>query len=134
MYYDGWRDAFEVNTIAPFRIIVALREALLRADRPRVLFISSQMASLARRSTGSFAYRSTKAAANKVAQVLALEFEQDGIIVCPAHPGWVRTDMGGAFAEISVEESASGLLALTERLGPDMSGRFWTWNGEEHAW
>ena len=134
MYYDGWRDAFEVNTIAPFRITVALRDALLRSSRPRVMFISSQMASLSRRSTGSFAYRSTKAAANKVAQVLALEFEQDGIVVCPVHPGWVRTEMGGPIADISAEESASGLLELAERLSPEMSGRFWTWQGEEHPW
>ena len=57
-----------------------------------------------------------KAAVNKVMQALAQEFHGDGIVVCPVHPGWVRTDMGGTHAEISAEESASGLFDLVESL------------------
>ena len=67
-------------------------------------------------------------------QVLALELEADGIIVCPIHPGWVRTDMGGPSADISVQESASGILELAESLTMESSGRFWNWNGAEHPW
>ena len=67
------------------------------------------MGALSRTSKGAFAYRSSKAAVNKVMQVLALELEPDGIVVCPIHPGWVRTDMGGPSADISVQESASGI-------------------------
>lgn len=134
MDYGAWLDAFEVNAIAPFRLATALRVNLMRAPRPRVVTLSSQMASLNRKSRGSFAYRSSKAAVNKVMQVLALEFSEDGIIVCPVHPGWVRTDMGGSNAEISVEESASGLVDLIDSLTPAQSGRFWTWEGNEHPW
>ena len=48
-----------------------------------------------------YAYRSSKAAVNKVIQVLALELKEQGITVCPVHPGWVQTDMGGATADIT---------------------------------
>lgn len=134
MDYDAWRQTLEVNTLAPFRLATALRPNLSKADRPRIATISSQMGSLSRKSRGAFAYRSSKAAVNKTMQVLAAEFEQDGIIVCPIHPGWVRTDMGGPAAEISVQESADGLFNLISGLRMEQSGRFWTWNGAEHAW
>ena len=134
MDYDAWIDAFNVNTLAPFRVISALLPNLRRSSNPRVVTLSSQMGSLARKSTGSHAYRSSKAAVNKVMQVLALELESDGIVVCPVHPGWVRTDMGGDSADISAEESAAGIVKLIAGLGMEHSGRFWTWQGEEHPW
>ena len=134
MDYDGWREAFEVNTLGPFRVSTALIGHLSRSSNPRILTLSSQMASLSRQSTGSYAYRSSKAAVNKVMQVLALELKPMGIIVCPVHPGWVRTEMGSSEADLSVEESAAGLLNLIDRLALDHSGRFWTWEGAEHPW
>jgi NAD(P)-dependent dehydrogenase (short-subunit alcohol dehydrogenase family) len=134
MDYAAWRDAFEVNPIAPFRLSVALLANLRGSARPRVVALSSQMASLQRRSSGAYAYRSSKAALNKVMQVLAVELEGEGIVVCPVHPGWVRTDMGGRGAELAAPESAQGLHALIESLRPEHSGRFWTWDGREHPW
>jgi NAD(P)-dependent dehydrogenase (short-subunit alcohol dehydrogenase family) len=134
MDYDAWREALEVNTIAPFRVTTALLANLERAQVAKVITLTSQMGSLARKSVGSFAYRSSKAAANKVMQVMAQELQGRGIVVCPVHPGWVRTDMGGAGAAISAEESAAGLFRLIGRLTMDDTGRFWTWDGQEHAW
>ena len=130
----AWREAFDVNTLGPFRVVTALRELLGRGTNPRALVISSQMGALSRKSRGAYAYRSTKAAANKVAQLLAFDLEEAGVIVCPVHPGWVRTEMGGPSADISVEQSAAGLIALAESLTAESSGRFWTWEGVEHAW
>lgn len=134
MDYAAWLEAFNVNTLAPFRLIVALRDNLKNAMRPRAVTISSQMGSLNRKSKGSHAYRSSKAAVNKVMQVLSMELESDGIIVCPVHPGWVRTDMGGSAADISVEESGEGLFRLIDSMTMEHTGRFWTWEGKEHPW
>ncbi len=132
--YDDWLVAFQVNTLAPFRITVSMRNNLNKSAYPRVITLSSQMGSLNRKSKGFFAYRSSKAAVNKAMQVLALELKEDGIIVCPVHPGWVRTDMGGTNADISAEESAAGLLKLISSLKMEHTGRFWTWEGKEHPW
>ena len=134
MDYAAWIEAFEVNTLAPFRLITTFQENLLRSKRPRAITLSSQMGSLSRKSKGSYAYRSSKAAVNKVMQVLSMELEAGGIIVCPVHPGWVRTDMGGTSAYISAEESGAGIFKLVEGLTMEQSGRFWTWDGEEHPW
>ena len=134
MDYAAWARAFEVHTIAPFRLVTTFKNNLKQAKNPRVITISSQMGSLNRKSMGSYAYRSSKAAVNKVMQVLSMEFESDGIVVCPVHPGWVRTDMGGDQADLSVEESSAGLFKLINSMTMQQSGRFWTWDGEEHPW
>lgn len=134
MDYDAWLDAFEVNTLAPFRLAMALKPNLARSSRPRIVTISSRMGALRSKSTGSFAYRSSKAAVNKVMQVLAVELEPEGIVVCSAHPGWVRTDMGGEAADISALESAAGLADFVANLTMDQSGKFWTWEGQELDW
>ena len=116
MDYAAWAEAFAVNTMAPLRLAQALKRNLLQAARPRVVTLSSQMGALSRHSPGAIAYRSTKAAVNKAMQTLALDWRAEGIVVCPVHPGWVRTDMGGRSAPTSVEDSARGLRAVIEQL------------------
>ena len=134
MDYDSWAQAFLVNTISPFRVSISLLGNLRLSSNPKLVTITSQMGMLSRRSTGSYAYRSSKAAANKVFQVMAAELEVDGIIVCPVHPGWVRTDMGGPAASIGVEESAAGLVKVIAGLTIEESGRFFQYDGEELPW
>lgn len=134
MDYAAWAEAFAVNTMAPLRLAQALKRNLLQAARPRVVTLSSQMGALSRHSPGAIAYRSTKAAVNKAMQTLALDWRADGIVVCPVHPGWVRTDMGGPNADLDVTDCARGLAALIAGLDLSRSGHFLTWKGEEHPW
>ena len=134
MDYAAWAHTLQVNTIAPFRVTTALLPNLRRSKRPRVITLSSQMGSLQRQSSGFYAYRSSKAAVNKVMQALAIDLQESGIVICPVHPGWVRTDMGGAQASLTVQESAAGLIRLVEGLTLTDSGRFLQWDGTEHPW
>jgi NAD(P)-dependent dehydrogenase (short-subunit alcohol dehydrogenase family) len=134
MDYQAWRETFEVNTMGPLRMVQLFLPNLRLSDRPRVLTISSQMGALSRKRGGSYAYRSSKAAVNKVMQGLAIDLAEDGIIVSLVHPGWVQTDMGGAQADITPQESAVGIFRIAENLAQSDSGRFLKWNGEEHPW
>jgi NAD(P)-dependent dehydrogenase (short-subunit alcohol dehydrogenase family) len=135
MDYSRWALTFAVNTISPFRITVALLDSVRRSRKPRIITLSSQLGSMLRpTSTGNYAYRSSKAAVNKVMQGLAVDLRFQNIIVCPVHPGWVQTDMGGSKADLTVQESASGLIRLIDRLELSDSGHFLKWNGEEHPW
>ncbi|EOD78894.1 Short chain dehydrogenase [Grimontia indica] len=134
MDVEGWKQTFEINTIGPLMVTSSLLSNLKKSPSPKVLTISSQMGALNRESTGMLAYRSSKAAVNKVMQVLALELKAESIIVCPVHPGWVKTDMGGDEADITAQESAEGIVKLTQSLTMKDSGKFFTWEGYEHAW
>lgn len=134
MDYDAWAQAFAINTIAPFRLTVGLLANLKQSPRPRVISVSSMMGSLAGESSGHYAYRSSKAALNKVMKTLAKDLEPDGVLVCPIHPGWVKTDMGGANAAITVAQSAEGIFKLIDTLTAEKSGHFLTWEGEELPW
>jgi NAD(P)-dependent dehydrogenase (short-subunit alcohol dehydrogenase family) len=135
MDYAAWSRTFEINTLAPFRLTTRLLRNLKQAARPRVITVSSQMGAFGlEMGAGMYAYRSSKSAVSKVMQVLALELKPDNIIVCPVHPGWVQTDMGGPNAQITVEQSTAGLFKLVTGLTMAESGRFWTWDGREHVW
>ena len=129
-----WLNTFAVNTISPLLISRALIGNLERSANPRIIALSSMMGALSRESAGMYAYRSSKAALNKVMQVLALELKAQGIIVCPIHPGWVQTNMGGPNAEISARESAAGIVEFVRNLTMAQSGRFFTWEGKPLAW
>ncbi|UMM04326.1 SDR family oxidoreductase [Vibrio campbellii] len=131
---QDWLNTFAVNSIAPLMVSRALLSLLEASKNPRIITVSSQMGALNRESYGMYAYRSSKAAVNKVMQVLALELKTKGIVVCPVHPGWVKTDMGGRDADITVEESASGIVNLARKLTLEQSGKFLTWQGSEHVW
>lgn len=134
MECDAWAQAFAVNTIAPFRLTVGLLANLKKSSRPRVISVSSQMGSLAGDGAGYYAYRSSKAALNKVMRGLAADLAPDGVLVCPIHPGWVKTDMGGANAAISIAQSAEGIYKLIDTLTAAKSGHFLTWEGKELPW
>jgi len=97
---------------------------------PRIAVISSQMGSSERAGTTAPIYRATKAAATNLVRSIALELADDGIAVGAYHPGWVQTDMGGAEAAITVEESAKGLLQRFAALDPETSGVFENYKGE----
>ena len=71
---------------------------------------------------------------SKVGQILALDWAGDPITVTVVHPGWVQTDMGGPQAEITAEESASGIRNVLAGLTKGDSGKFYKWNGEIHPW
>ena len=134
MDFEGFADTLAVNTLAPLRVAQAFIPQLKQSKAPRILTISSQMGALSGSASGSAAYRTSKAAVNKLMQCLASELRADGITVAVAHPGWVQTDMGGAGADITAAESAAGLIALADKLTLADTGHFFRWDGAAHPW
>jgi NAD(P)-dependent dehydrogenase (short-subunit alcohol dehydrogenase family) len=134
MDFDGWAETFAVNTMAPLRMVQTFRRNLKAGKNPRAITITSQMGALSLNMPVMFAYCSSKAAVNKVMRMASVELGSDGIAVGLIHPGWVRTDMGGAGADISVEDSAAGIISVIAKLTLAETGCFKKWNGEDHAW
>jgi NAD(P)-dependent dehydrogenase (short-subunit alcohol dehydrogenase family) len=134
MDFAGFLATLDANTLGPLRVTQALLPNLRAAEGAKVAIISSQMGSLASAQSDHVAYRASKAAVNKASQTLATDLAREGIAVASLHPGWVRTDMGGAGADIDPSESAAGIKAVLDRLTVATTGKFWAWNGRELPW
>ena len=50
------------------------------------------------------------------------------------HPGWVRTDMGGSDAAVSIEDSATGVVSVIEEQSGKHKHRFLDYTGKEVPW
>lgn len=129
-----WAKSLAVNVTGVFLTVQALLPNLRLAREAKIAIISSQMASHARAPGGSYAYRASKAAALNIGRNFATDLRPEGIAVGIYHPGWVRTDMGGEEGDISVEESAAGLINEFDMLTLDTTGCFHTWDGRIHAY
>lgn len=134
MDFAGWAETLEINTLAPVRIMQALMKNLQASGNARLVTITSQMGALSLDMPFAYAYCTSKAALNKFMKMAAPELGKMGINVCVIHPGWVQTDMGGANADITPEESAAGIVRTIDGLNADTNGSFWKWNGEVHDW
>ncbi|MER5798307.1 MULTISPECIES: SDR family NAD(P)-dependent oxidoreductase [Streptomyces] len=122
--YDTWqratdadldvvREAAETNLYGPWRLTQALLPLLRASAHPRVVNVSSEVASLASMGGGTPAYTSTKAALNALTRMLAAELGPDRVLVNAVCPGWVATDMGGPGGRPVAEGAASVVWAAT---------------------
>jgi NAD(P)-dependent dehydrogenase (short-subunit alcohol dehydrogenase family) len=127
-----WQAMMMVNAIAPYQ----LGRALLRrmAEGGKMIAISSGMGGIAQNSGGWIPYRTSKAALNMAWSCLALEARPRGVACVLLSPGWVKTRMGGAGAEISAEESVGAMRRLIDELTIEQTGRFLRRNGSEIPW
>lgn len=132
---DAWLQVFKVNSIAPVQVAAALRRNLEAARSARLVVITSRMGSIADNSSGAaWIYRSSKAAVNAAYASLALDLKDSGIAVAILHPGWVKTDMGGANALIDVATSVAGMRKVIDNLDGSNSGRFLSYDGSKIPW
>ena len=115
-----FREMMETNLCGPLMACQTLAPLLGKSPAGRIVNISSGMGSLAGMRGGSPAYRISKAALNAMTRILADELRGAGVLVNCCHPGWVRTDMGGANAAKSIDEGADTpvWLALLPDDGP----------------
>ncbi|MFE2607202.1 SDR family NAD(P)-dependent oxidoreductase [Streptomyces mirabilis] len=122
--YDTWqratdadldvvREAAETNLYGPWRLTQALLPLLRASAHPRVVNVSSEVASLASMGGDTPAYTSTKAALNALTRMLAAELGPDRVLVNAVCPGWVATDMGGPGGRPVAEGAASVVWAAT---------------------
>lgn len=118
------------NTAGPFFTARAFYKNLKLSSAPRICIISSYMGSQQHQGTSAYFYRASKAGANNIMVTLANELKADGITVTSFHPGWVKTEMGGSGADITVEESASGLIQQFQALKISKTGTFLNYDGK----
>lgn len=127
-----WRRTFEINFFGTIAVTQAFLPLLRAAPAARIVNLSSRLASLSLHSdpaspiyhSKDAAYNASKTAVNAWTVSLAYELRETRIKVNAAHPGHVKTDMGGPDAPVALVDGARTSVALAT-LGPDgPSGSF----------
>lgn len=132
---DSWLQTFQVNSIAPLKMVEAFSEQLMMGQRKLVACMSSKMGSMSDNGYGnSYIYRSSKAALNAVVKSLSIDLKEKGVISVALHPGWVKTEMGGPNAEISTAECVTQIFTNLSTLTINDSGRFIDIDGTDIPW
>lgn len=112
---------------------IPLIAPMVEAANGKFAFISSVMGSIAEtESSYGWLYRASKAALNMA--VTCAKFDYPKATFAALHPGWVRTDMGGAGASIDVQTSVSGLLQVIGALKNSDSGNYRDYTGRQLLW
>jgi NAD(P)-dependent dehydrogenase (short-subunit alcohol dehydrogenase family) len=117
---DLLHKVFETNFFAQVALTSALLPLLKKSAAGRIVNLSSILGSLTLQAdpqspiynAKSFAYDASKAALNAFTVHLAYELRDTKIKVNSAHPGWVKTDMGGPQATMELSEGAKTSAAL----------------------
>jgi NAD(P)-dependent dehydrogenase (short-subunit alcohol dehydrogenase family) len=126
------RQTLEVNLIGTIDLTEHMLPLLSHGSH--IVNISSSAGSLERTAGNKVyypSYKISKAALNMYTRTLALRLKDEGVTVSSVHPGWVRTEMGGDDADISVEEAADGIYDTA--INPPETGNFW-FRGECFPW
>jgi len=138
---DAWRKTFETNLFGLVATTQAMLPLLRKSDAGRIVNLSSILGSITLHSTpGSPIYDSkqpaydvSKSAVNAWTVNLAWELKDTPIKVNAAHPGWVKTEMGGEGAQMEIEDGAKTSVALAT-LGPDGPSGGFLHMGETLPW
>lgn len=122
---ECFEDAFAVNVVGVARVTRVFLPLLTRASHPRVVNISSLAGSISTKEDSQYyCYSASKAALKMLTRSMAAELRPRGITVVAVTPGWVKTEMGGPQAPLSVEDSAASLAATIDRITHHDAGHF----------
>jgi NAD(P)-dependent dehydrogenase (short-subunit alcohol dehydrogenase family) len=122
------RQTFETNFFQPIALTQTLLPLIRKSPAGRIVNLSSLLGSLTLHSDPTsriydrkaFAYDASKTAINAFTVHLAQELRGTPIKVNSAHPGWVKTAMGGPMAPMELSEGGktSAQLATLPEDGP----------------
>lgn len=130
------RQSFETNVFALVEITQILLPLLRKSQAGRIVNVSSVLGSLTLNSDfaaqlgdwRSFGYNGSKAAVNMFTATLAYEVKDTPIKVNSAHPGWVKTDLGGEGATLEVADGAKTSVRLATLPADGPTGGFFHMN------
>ena len=133
MNYESWAEVFNINTMAPMKMLEAFIDNVESSEQKHVANISSGLASIAAQEGYMFPYSVSKAALNSTMKSLSVILK-DRVRINLFTPGWVQTDMGGSDAPLQVHQSAELLYKNITGIDPTVTGKFISHEGNEYPW
>jgi len=118
------RRMFETNTIGALLVTQTFLPMLRKSVSGRIINVSSGAGQLSDMGTWAPAYSISKTALNGVTGQFAAALRDSNIAVNSVCPGWVKTDMGGDEAPLSVEQGADTIVWLATEAPQSMTGLF----------
>lgn len=129
--------AMETNFLGAVNLTRAMMRLLEKSECPRIVFLGSGVGSVSsKEDSRSYCYGPSKAAVHMFARTLSYELLPPRWIISVVSPGWVRTDMGGENAMLSLDEVIEPLAETILNLQPEQHGLFLNRYGKtgEYAW
>jgi NAD(P)-dependent dehydrogenase (short-subunit alcohol dehydrogenase family) len=130
-------DEIRINALGPMLLTRALLEPLRKADRPRIVNVSSMVGSMAVAANvgRDVGYVTSKAALNMITVKLAGRLRDDGVIAIALHPGVLLTAIATPRGPHEDPAEAAGeIVTLVESLTLEQSGSFLHRDGSTHPW
>jgi NAD(P)-dependent dehydrogenase (short-subunit alcohol dehydrogenase family) len=125
---------FVTNAVAPIHVAEAFLERM-RDGVGVIAMMSSGLGSVASNfRPGADLYSASKAALNKLTRGFAAGLGDRELTVLSISPGWVRTDMGGPSAMLSIEDSCKGVIDVVEAKAGTGAHGFYGHDGANVAW
>ncbi len=121
------------NALSPMRFIEAFQDVVPASGTIGVM--SSILGSVGENTYGLWeAYRGSKAALNTFMRSFSARHPDDPRALLLIAPGWVRTDMGGPQADLSIDESIPKVVDLITKLSGKPGVHYYNYDGRQIAW
>ena len=121
------------NALSPMRVIEAFQD--LVAPDGTIAVMSSGQGSVADNTRGRFEiYRASKSALNQLMRSFAARHADDPRTLLLMAPGWVRTDLGGAGAPLTIGQGIPGVADTIEAQAAKGGLRYLDYQGQTVRW
>lgn len=105
--WEDWMRSMKVNVFAMYSLCSAFIPPMIENGFGRIINLTSSIKDQPELAP----YGASKWAVNKLTEDIAVKLEGTGVRINTLDPGWLRTDLGGEFADHSVEAVMPGALA-----------------------
>ncbi|MEU0838220.1 SDR family oxidoreductase [Streptomyces sp. NPDC005962] len=121
------------NALSPMRVVEALQDVVPPTGTIGVM--SSRQGSLTLNDrAGHEIYRASKSALNQLMRSFAARHAHDPRTILLLCPGWVRTELGGPDALLTIAESVPGVVDTIEKHAGDGGLHFVNYQGQTVPW
>jgi NAD(P)-dependent dehydrogenase (short-subunit alcohol dehydrogenase family) len=121
------------NALSPVRVVEAFQNVVTPAGTIGVM--SSRQGSITLNDNAGYeVYRASKSALNQLMRSFAARHVDDPRTLLLISPGWVRTELGGPSAPLTIDESVPGVVDTIEKHAGEGGLRFLDYRDQTVPW